>query len=69
MRNKFGVYPGVETRVTLAPVDTVDPDHILQDLGVDGWRRPRRERRVVWWFLREGAVNRATVVRCAAIAL
>ena len=35
---KYGDH-GVEIPSTLDPVDTVDPDLILQGLAVDGWGR------------------------------
>jgi hypothetical protein len=42
-----GLYPGAETPVVVTPVDTVDPDHVLQGLEEHGWGRLGR---VVWWF-------------------
>ena len=36
---EYGNHGGVEIPSTLDPVDTVDPDHILQGLAVDGWGR------------------------------
>ena len=38
-------------------LDAVDADYILQGLGVHAWRRPRRVRRVGWWFLRGSEVK------------
>jgi hypothetical protein len=40
--------PGQKTPVVVVPVDTVAPDHILQGLGLYGWRRVRR---LEWQFL------------------
>jgi hypothetical protein len=35
----MGFAPGYKTPAILAPVDTVDPDHILQGFGEHGWGR------------------------------
>jgi len=32
-------------------VEEVDAGDVVEGLGVDGWRRPRRVRRVGGWFL------------------
>ena len=39
MRNKFGVYPGVETRVTPDEPGVVDAEDVVEGLGMDAWRR------------------------------
>jgi hypothetical protein len=46
-----GVLPGVETPSTPDEVEAVDASEALQGLVVNGWRRVRRVRRVVWWFV------------------
>jgi len=42
--------PGVETPLTTDVVDGVDVGDVMEGVGVDGLRRPRRVRRVGWWF-------------------
>jgi len=48
---RMACFPVFKVPLTPGAVDTVDPDNILQGLGVDGWCQVRRVRRVGWWLL------------------
>ena len=46
----MGPTPGVKTPITPDVVDAVDAGDVVEGVGVYGWRRVRRARRVGWWL-------------------
>ena len=46
----WGIPLGAETSVTPDVVDAVDVGDAVEGVGVHAWRRPRRVRRVGWWY-------------------
>ena len=43
----MGIIPGVETTAIPGELDVLDAGDVVEGVGVDGWRRVRRVRRVV----------------------